>query len=164
MVDTSKESIMKYAQWIVAALVAGVLLWKFFVWVSAPLPEGTINKTVHWHSNVNIEICGKSMGLIDDFGGREEIGDEIAHLHRDDGGAKRIHIEGFVNNGSDITLGRAFDTIGVKFDTTHIRDKENGKGCDDGNEHQVRMSVDGQPNQEFRDHIMRDEEHVLITY
>lgn len=67
-----------------------------------------------------------------------------------------IHVES--TQIRDYTLGEFFDVWGVTFTDSCIMDK-----CNDGTK-TVRMFVDGQPNAEFRNHVLRDGEQISVEY
>ncbi len=79
----------------------------------------------------------------------------MAPLHTHDTSGT-IHVESTVVR--DFTLGEFFDVWGVTFSDTCIMDK-----CNAGIE-TVKMFVNGQPSTEFRNHILKDGEQILIRY
>lgn len=109
------------------------------------------SEPVHWHALVDIEICGEKRDLPKSPSG--EIGTHLLHAHNDN----TIHVEGRVIEKEDIALGRFFDLMGVSFDRGRIMDKKNGDTCSDGKQGFVKMSVNGTPNNEFRDFIPKAE-------
>ena len=67
-----------------------------------------------------------------------------------------IHIESTAVR--DYTLGDLFNVWGVKFTDTCIMDK-----CNDGTK-TVKMFVNGQPNAEFSNYVMKDNDEIVIQY
>lgn len=112
---------------------------------------------VHWHANFEVELCGKKQDFSSYGSGTTRAGSPLFHTHGDG----VIHIEGRIIAKKDIALGKFFDYINVPFDRDQIMDKKNGDECPargsspgaPGKPGTVKMLVNGQPNQEFRDYV-----------
>ena len=102
---------------------------------------------VHWHAAVDVQICGQHRDLPKDPSG--ESGIPLLHQHNDN----IIHIEGRVLAKEDIAIGKFFDAINVPFDQDKIMDKNNGDECAPGKPGAVKMFVNDQPSNEFRNYI-----------
>ncbi len=79
----------------------------------------------------------------------------MAPLHTHDSSGV-IHVES--TQIRDYTLGEFFDVWGVTFSDSCIMDK-----CNDGT-HTVKMFVNDNPSTEFRNHILKDREQIVIRY
>ncbi len=102
----------------------------------------------HWHAKIDLEVCGQKL----DLPGRKDgsmVGKETYHHHGDN----TWHIEGRIIAKEDITLGRFFDEHDIPFDRDRLMDKKNGDECAPGKPGQVKMFVNGQPNDQFRDFV-----------
>ena len=128
---------------------------------------------MHIHPTLSIKIDGKSITIpanigidpnlykdhsYDTYGMKMPIMASMpvmapTHTHDTSG---LIHVESTA--ARDYTLGDLFNIWGVTFTDTCIMDK-----CNDGNK-TVKMLVNGQPNTEFRNHILQDGEQISIEY
>lgn len=138
-----------------------VLVLILFVAVAAGIiyalqnkPTMYVDREVHWHSNIEFNICGvpkeipcdaKGSGVVH---GKEFCGETLMHHHFDG----TLHIEGVIPKKEDIMLGRFFDKIGVPFDKDKLLDKKNGDLCD-GVPGVVKMYVNGIESSAFRDYV-----------
>jgi hypothetical protein len=114
---------------------------------------------VHWHAFPSVEICGQDVLLPVPNPGQGHLGSPLLHTHDD----RWIHVEGAVNSPNDITLGKYFDFIGVNFSSTQLMDKTNGDLCN-GVPGQVQLFINGSESFEFGDHIIMDQEKILLKF
>ncbi len=123
-------------------------------WLYTHRTETYTDREVHWHASVDVTICGEHKDLPcgketpGQVHGEKFCGIHEMHHHYDN----VIHIEGLIQKKEDIALGRFFDIIGVPFDKDKIMDKKNGDLCD-GKPGKLKMYVNGQPRNDFRDYI-----------
>ena len=143
---------------IVVALVGGIAYgWRY---LKATTPDAPYTKgPVHWHAKMEIEVCGEKRDLpgspSDSSGishGKSRIGTELTHHHFDN----VMHIEGVILKKEDIALGAYADRIGLTFDREHLMEKKSGDECSPGKPGQVKMFVNGEQNEEFRDFIPKE--------
>ncbi len=135
---------------IVAAL--GLSGW----WLAGIIPQLDTysDGQVHWHAALRVEVCGEPRELPSEgesgiAHGEGMAGTLLMH-HHDDG---VIHIEGVIKKMEDIALGKFTDSIGLVFDRDTLMEKKNGDECAPGEPGQVKMTVNGVPNSEFRDYV-----------
>lgn len=105
---------------------------------------------VHWHADLEIEICGEEVELekATKFLSNK-VGEEEVHHHGD----MRIHVEGVVNNKEEATLGYFFDAINEDFTSTSILGYKNGYLCENTSlPGKVKMFINDIENFEFRDY------------
>lgn len=150
---------------VIILVIAGLSYGTFSLATSAPpaannangyqLPSGP----VHWHATLSIYICGELRSIPTPVG-QQHLGSPLLHTHED----ALIHIEGVVTSPSDITLGKFFDFIFVKFSQTEIMDRKNGDACPNDQQGSVRMSVNGIPSAEFRDYVVMDGDRIEIRF
>ena len=114
---------------------------------------------VHWHTKLDMSICGRPKNLPRTGSTEHHLGLPILHTHDDD----IVHVEGHVLSKDEITLGRFFAAISVPFDNNRFFDKKNRDLCD-GKPGMVKMWVDGKESQEFRDLLALDGQHVKIAF
>lgn len=140
---------------------------------TAPAAVDNQPMAMHVHPNLTIKIDGKSVMIPVNVGIEPELYKDhtldtygmkmpdmssmpvMAPTHTHDSSGI-IHVESTVVR--DYTLGEFFNVWGVAFTSTCIMDK-----CNDGTK-TVKMLVDGQPSTEFRDHILKDGEQIIIEY
>ena len=159
---------------IVAAIAYGAVSGAFSP-VGPPVsPTHSTEKIVmHNHAKLTIKIEGKTVTIpanigidpklykdhsLDTYGMKMPNMPSMpvmapTHTHDTTG---TIHIES--TEIRDFTLEDFFNVWGVTFNSTCIMDK-----CNDGTK-TVKMFVDGQPNTEFRNHILKDGEQISIEY
>ncbi len=140
--------------WIAITIICLIAFAGVVGWLYTNKPEMYTDREVHWHATVDVTICGKHVDLpcnIETSGtvhGKNFCGKTLMHHHYDN----VIHIEGIIQKKEDIALGRFFDTVGIPFDKDKIMDKKNGDLCD-GKPGVLKMSVNDQPREDFRDYI-----------
>tara|TARA_B100000315_G_scaffold254957_1_gene297135 strand:+ start:432 stop:992 length:561 start_codon:yes stop_codon:yes gene_type:complete len=141
----------------VALIVAGVIIsigW--FLVTRPPSPESEIisDQGIHWHTELSITILGQEQVIPDDVGhGSPE---QPVHTHEED---NFIHLEfvGLVKE-DDIRLGRFFKNWNRQFNQDCIFTNCNGV------EGTVKMFVNGEPNFEFENYVMRHEDKITIIF
>ncbi len=111
---------------------------------------------VHWHATPIVNVCGENKPIP-----VAPVTDHLLHTHED----RLIHIEGTVNSPEQITLGRFFGLVGVKFSSTQLLDKTNGDVCENtGQPGKVSMTVNGVPSEEFENHVVRHGETIIVSF
>lgn len=137
-------------------------------------PTHSAEKIVmHSHAKLSIKMEGKTVTIPENIGIDEKLYKDHSldtygmkmpnmpsmpvmaptHTHDTSG---TIHIESTVVR--DYTLGDLFNGWGVTFTDTCIIDK-----CNDGTK-TVKMFVNGQPNSDFSNYIMKDGDEIVIEY
>lgn len=157
---------------------AAVLLLIGGTWWSKSLKQGEIQKLensgelvsqggIHWHPKLTILIKGQKQTIPANIG----IGMQYAgyprydammkmtdmHTHDDTGVLHWEVMEGPVTK-EDVRLGSFFAVWGKKFDGSCILDYCNGP------EGSVTMSVNGEPNTEFQNYLVKDGDKIEIRY
>ena len=116
-------------------------------------PALPIPPQYHIHPQLKLVIDGKETPVPANIG-LSVVGCERAiHTHDVSG---EIHIE--PNYYQAFTLGDFFSVWQQPFDQTHILNKAADA------DHQVIMTVDGQPNTEFGNLILKDKQQIVIEY
>jgi len=116
-------------------------------------PKMYTDRDIHWHVLVDLELCGVHQDLPrakpnQIAHGEPFIGTYLMHTHDDN----TIHIEGIIAKKEDIALGKFFESIEIPFDYNKIMNYTNGDLCD-GKPGVLKMYVNGQPREDFRDYI-----------
>jgi len=114
-------------------------------WLLTNKEETYTDRDVHWHTLLDINICGEQRNLPH---AKSEGPHGVLHTHDDN----TIHVEGRIMKEEDIALGKFFDLMDVPFDKDKIMDVENGDLCD-GKPGVLKMYVNDQPRDDFRDYI-----------
>ena len=141
--------------WLFVSLVFIVMFSIGIMWLYTHRGKTYTAGEVHWHAYIDLNICGEKKDLpclTETSGtvhGEEFCGTPMLHHHYDN----IMHIEGRIKNKEDIALGKFFDAINVTFDKDKILDKKNGDLCPDGKPGKLKMYVNGQPRNDFRDYI-----------
>lgn len=165
-----KRFVKRISQIAVGILVVGGL--GTLIWYSssrATVPEGEIvsRKGAHWHPELKILIKGEEVKIPANIG----IGMQYAgyprfdpmmgmtdmHTHDDSGTLHWEVMKGPVTK-EDVRLGTFFAVWGKKFDSSCIFDKCNGP------EGAVKMFVNGKPNTEFQNYLVKDKDKIEIRY
>lgn len=144
-----KGKIIKYS---ITTAVIILIVFGGYYFIIKPIKEFRpyTNGLVHWHANFEVSICGVKQDFTHGYDFEHDaIGTPLLHTHNDN----TIHIEGRVPKKEDIAIGHFFDNIRVSFSSTKIMDKKNGDLCPDGKPGTVKMYVNEQQNNEFRDYI-----------
>ncbi len=148
--------------------VALVLLGGIGLFMALPKPEPVNYATgnivfplnnIHWHATPEIYVCGEKVPVPDVLPGKH-LGSGLLHTHED----KLIHVEGTVSGPAQITLGAFMSSIGMKFSETQLLDKSNGDSCSNGEAGKVGVSVNGNPNNEFGNYVVRDGDRIEMRF
>lgn len=165
-----KRFVKRISQIAVGILVVGSL--GALIWYSnsrATVPEGEIvsRKGVHWHPELKIFTKGEEMEISANIGiGMQYegyprydsmMGMTDMHTHDDSGMLHWEVMKGPVTK-EDVRLGTFFAVWGKKFDGSCIFDKCNGP------EGMVKMLVNGEPNTEFQNYLVKDKDKIEIRY
>ncbi|MDP3998652.1 MAG: hypothetical protein Q8P89_03485 [bacterium] len=146
-------------------IIVGIILATTLILVGAvflfsgpqeSIPEEQIvtRSGLHWHPKLEIFIKGQKQDIPGSIGLTPV--ERPIHTHEADG---VIHLEfpGLVKK-DDLKLGQFFKIWGKEFNSNCIFDKCNGE------EGKVKMTVNGQENQEFENYSMRDADQIEIRY
>jgi len=122
--------------------------------LSSSDPDLISKKGIHWHPEVEIYIKGEKQEIPEGLG-LAGVHNPI-HTHDD---VPAIHMEfgGRVTN-DNTRLGNFFDIWGETFNSEQIFEYVNGP------EGSVSMTVNGEPNTEFEDYLMKDGDKIEIRY
>lgn len=122
---------------------------------------------VHWHPKLSITIKGEPVEIPDNVGIGSDYADHpfyhrvmhmtTIHTHSSDGTLHWEIFQGPIKKGH-ARLKAFFDIWGQPFDREHLMEKSNGS---DGT---VRMSVNGQPNDQFEQYVVQDGDEIEIRY
>lgn len=141
-------------------VIAGTVLFGI-AYLAYGLVTTSSGPVVHWHANVTIETCGLTVDLPRIPAGASHLGNDLLHTHDDN----IIHIEGIVKSDNDIRLGAFFDAIRLPFSENQLYNFKNGQACSaNSSPGKVKMFINGKENNEFRNHVVRDQEDILIIY
>jgi len=162
---------------VVILILAGIA---YFFMTSKPSPNNTKYDLsgiptgyIHWHSQVQVYICGERKMLPEPPPGGE-IGSGVLHTHdkttniqslpgTDGNGV--MHIEGNVRmNPAEATLGKFMQNIHVNFGNETIMDKKNGDACTNSTNGTVKVFVNDKPLNNPLDYIARDKDIIRIEF
>jgi hypothetical protein len=141
--------------WIAVTIIILIAFAIGVGWLYTSKPETYTDREIHWHTYIDLTICGEHIDLpcpaqtSGQVHGKNFCGEHILHHHFDN----TIHIEGLIQKKEDIALGKFFDAVGIPFDKDKILDKKNGDLCPDGRPGMLKMYVNDQPRNDFRDYI-----------
>ncbi len=128
-------------------------IWHFFT--SSTPPE---RKAIHWHSQLNISICGTPYHL------PLEAGDlNKQHTHNS---TSKLHLHAMVKDerSDELRLGNLFEQLSIPFNSTCLADYCNGDPCPDGKQGMLTMTVNNKPNQEFDNYLWRDGDVISVRF
>jgi hypothetical protein len=109
---------------------------------------------LHWHPQVSIRVKGEDVPIPANIG---LVGfHNPIHTHDNDGVA-HLEFPALVAN-SNLRMSEFFRVWGETFNEECIFDNCNGEGG------QMRMMVNGEPNFEFHNYMMRDGDRIEIIY
>ena len=149
---SKKNTNRKYVNYGITAIILLLIIVGGYYFIIKPIKgfQPFTSGPVHWHANFEVFLCGERQDFTTGYDfEKNRLGSHILHSHNDN----VIHIEGQIPKREDIAIGNFFDLIGVPFSSTQIMDKTNGDLCTSGEPGTVKMIVNGEPNNEFRDFI-----------
>jgi len=120
--------------------------------------ESYTKGVVHWHATISVFTCGEEIDMPTPFGD-DHIGSPLLHTHSD----KLIHVEGKVWKKEDITLGKYFEVIGLKFTDEQILNYKNGDLCGDG-PGEVKLWVNEEENFELSNYVIKDDDEYKLRF
>lgn len=138
------------------------------IFLSLPRPEpvdldtGTLSfplGNIHWHATPTVYVCGENIPTPLPTPGRH-LGSNLLHTHDD----RLAHIEGNVSSPEQITLGVYMSNIGMRFTETQLIDKTNGDSCPNGEAGSVKLVVNGTPNDQLTNYVMRDGDTMEMRF
>lgn len=141
---------------IIIGIVVILLIGSAWFANTTSLSEGGLisSNGIHWHPHLEVYINGEKQDIPSNIG---LLGmHSPMHTHEDDG---IVHLE-YENSvfEDDIRLGKFFELWGKEFNREQIFNHHNGEGGE------VHMFVNGEPNTQFEDYIMRHEDMIEIRY
>jgi hypothetical protein len=113
---------------------------------------------IHIHPSLTIEINGTVVVIptsvgVDTAACTANENMHVTHTHDSTG---KIHVE--LNEQADVPLAVFFDVWGQHFDSTGILDERIADG------YELTMTVDGMDSDDFENHILADEQNIVISF
>ena len=126
-----------------------------------PLAKTCLNHSelvIHIHPSLTIEINGTVVVIptsvgVDTAACTANENMHVTHTHDSSG---KIHVE--LNEQADVPLAVFFDVWGQHFDSTGILDERIADG------YELTMTVDGMDSDDFENHILADEQNIVISF
>lgn len=114
---------------------------------------------VHWHTYLDMEICGKKVDLPRVGIGEHHRGLPLLHTHDDN----TIHVEGQIFKKEDASLGKFMDAVGVPFSSTIFFNMTNGMKCNE-KEGTTKMFINDKQSELFREYISRNGDKIKLIF
>lgn len=134
----------------------GILLVSLLFILAAcnkPAPPLQNDDFVHIHSQLNIIIDGENMVVPAGIGLGGDAHQPL-HTHETDG---IIHLEAYNPTSDYFKLGKFFEIWDKRLTSSCVFDYCTNKG-------KLTMTVNGQPNNEFGDYVMKDGDKMILEY
>jgi len=131
-----------------------------------PFPFGT-DPNLHWHAYPSFKLCGEDKTFLQvlDMAGAKFVngmaGPHVMHVHE---GEPWFHIESPPPTRKDITLGKAFKNLNIKFSNKGILTYDNSAACNNGKENSLKVSVNGEHVDDPENHVLANGEKILIEF
>ena len=116
------------------------------------LSDVGILRSAHLHADVKAYINGKAL----DFS-QKKYQLAARYIHFEEGIGDVIH-----THATGLTIGHMFKSLGMDFNNNCIVFEENSY-CNDDNK-KLKFYVNGQPNTEFDNYIIKDLDKILVSY
>lgn len=146
-----KEGSKAWSYLLVALLVLGLGFGAYKLLTSKPRmgPLGS----AHLHADFKVYLDGRAL----DFSPpKYQVRSQFVHVENGDGDVLHTHAAG-------VTVGDFFKTLGMKFEKGCFTLDTGEQFCDQG-EKKLGFYVNGRPNEEYGDHVVKNLEKYLITY
>lgn len=153
-----KEQNKKIIKYFIITAVIAVILYSFYYKYQnseGPYTPGM----VHWHTTLDMSICGKKVDLPRIGAGQHHRGLPLLHTHDDN----IIHIEGQIFRKEDAALGKFMDAVGVQFSETEFFDMKNGMNCEE-KEGTLKMFINDKPSTLFRNYLAKNGDVVKLVF
>ena len=149
------KSFLYFAFGVVAAVVVGLGIVRLLSNKGGAELNKVISRNgIHWHANLEIIVNGVKQEIPANIG----IGITHAPLHtHDSDGVVHMEFAGLVTE-KDLQLGKFFKIWGKKFSSSCIFEFCNGSGGE------LKMIVNGNPNNEFENYVMQDGDNIKIIF
>lgn len=146
-----KEGSKVWSYLLVALLVLGLGFGAYKLVTSNP-GMGPLG-SAHLHADFKVYVEGRAL----DFSlPKYQVRSQLVHVENGDGDVLHTHAAG-------VTLGDFFKTLGTKFEKGCFVLDTGERFCNqDGKK--LRFYVNGQPNEDYGSHVVRNLEKYLITY
>jgi len=147
-----KKEVEKIKKLLFVSILLVTIFFSLFIFISTLTTnmQSWTRGPVHWHADLNIEICGEEFLLPSSKGWQNKVGTNLLHTHNDN----RMHIEGVIMEREDATLGKFLGEQGIPFSSEQIADMKNGYLCNDGLPGKVQLYVNGEKNLEYEDYLI----------
>ena len=147
------------------AVLAGLAYGVYSYFSSQPvvqpsdIPFPLVN--IHWHADLEMDLCGVKSQLPAPLSGEEHLGSPTFHTHAD----RRVHMEGSFYSANDLKLGLFMDNVGVPFSSTQIASYKAGDVCPSSSAPgRVSLTVNGIPSSLFRDYVIHENDKIAIQF
>ncbi|MBI4448624.1 hypothetical protein HY641_01165 [Candidatus Woesearchaeota archaeon] len=156
----SKKRNKRILQWTLAAIILIGLVNLFYrATVGGEKPYTATE--IHWHADVQIELCGVRKDLPRVPAGAGHFGTPLTHTHDDN----KLHLEGRIFKKRDANVGLFLDAIGVDFSESELYGKRGGDVCD-GVPGRVRafLNDDEVSVAQMQEYVIKDGDVVKLTF
>lgn len=158
VIKTKSKNNKKIVKYSAILLFSILFIYLIYFLVSNSYQESYTKGPVHWHATVRVFTCGIERELPKPSG-EDELGSPLLHTHEDG----LIHIEGKIWKKEDITLGKYFEVIGLRFTDEQILNYKNEDLCKNRNG-KVKLFVDDQENFELNNYVIKDGDKYEIRF
>lgn len=157
---------------IIALVVIGYLSYSVMVYqesggqeegIVACSQDNTCTLSVHWHTRIHAEACGKKLVFSLEEG---NLGEQHTHKERD---ITHLHtslpynpLTKTITDRSLFRLGNFFHNLGIEFSSHCIGTYCTQTPCPDGKRHKLIMLVNGKPTTQFENYEWKDGDEILI--
>ena len=153
----SKKNKKIFMYLVIGILFLGIAYGSYSLF-SNSYKESYTKSEVHWHATISVFTCGDEIDMPNPFGDNH-IGSPLLHTHSD----KLIHIEGKVWKKEDITLGKYFEALGLKFTNEQILNYKNGDLCNN-KPGEVKLWVNEEENSELSSYVIKDGDEYKLRF
>jgi hypothetical protein len=123
-----------------------------------PTPCKDCKTAVHWHSYLNISLCGAQYDLPTEAG---ELNKQ--HTHNQ---TTKLHLHAMIGseNDDELKLGNLFEQLEIPFNATCIAEYCNDDPCPDGKKGKLKMAVNDKENAELDNYKWKDGDNITINF
>ena len=157
LTSRKRKQMLQRSVWAIVLLGIVFGLYKYIANMEKPYTATEI----HWHADVDIELCGVRKDLPRVPSGDGHFGTLLTHTHDDN----KLHLEGRIFKKQDASVGLFLDAIGVDYSETELYGKKSGDMCDDKpgsvrsylNDNEVTVSF-------MKDYVVKDGDVIKLVF
>ncbi|MEK6874864.1 MAG: hypothetical protein AABX52_03900 [Nanoarchaeota archaeon] len=156
----SKKRNKQIIYWSIGVLLIVSIIFIFYK-ATNNLEKPLTASEIHWHADVDIQLCGIHKDLPRVPQGAGHFGTVLAHTHDDN----KLHLEGQIFRKKDALVGTFLEAIGVEFNEVELYGKRAGDLCN-GKPGSIHSFINEKSVlvQELKEYVIKDGDKIKLSF